>query len=150
MEHLLTILEITVQYQPKKADRPKITTSYEAMTIARYFFPSETIELQERFISIYLNRANKVIGVYVVSIGGITGTVADIRLIMAVALKVAATSIILVHNHPSGNLVPSKTDLEMTRKIKVAASYMDIQVTDHLILSPEEGFYYSFGEEGMI
>jgi DNA repair protein RadC len=150
MEHLLTILEITVQYQPKKADRPKITTSYEAMTIARYFFPSETIELQERFISIYLNRANKVIGVYVVSIGGITGTVADIRLIMAVALKVAATSIILVHNHPSGNLVPSKADLEMTRKIKVAASYMDIQVTDHLILSPEEGFYYSFGEEGMI
>jgi DNA repair protein RadC len=150
MEHLLTISEITVQYQPKKADRPKITTSYEAMTIARYFFPSETIELQERFISIYLNRANKVIGVYVVSIGGITGTVADIRLIMAVALKVAATSIILVHNHPSGNLVPSKADLEMTRKIKVAASYLDIQVTDHLILSPEEGFYYSFGEEGMI
>ena len=151
MEHLLTISEITVQYKPKKAHRPKIfTTANEAMTIARQFFPDDTIELQERFIVVYLNRANRVIGVYLVSVEGITGTVADTRLILSVALKVAATSIILVYNHPSGNLTPSRADLELTQKIKEAASYMDIQVIDHLILSPEKGIYYSFAEEGLI
>lgn len=149
MEHLLTISEITVQYQPKKADRPKITSSYDAMKIARNFFPPETIELQERFVAMYLNRANKVIGVYLVSVGGITGTLADIRLILSVALKAAATNIILIHNHPSGNLIPSRADLDLTQKIKEAASYMDVIVTDHLILSPDEA-YYSFADEGVL
>ena len=129
MEHLLTISEITVQYRPKKANRPKITTSYEAMTIARQFFPADTIELQERFVVIYLNRANRVIGIYPVSVGGITGTVADIRLILSVALKAAATGIILVHNHPSGNLKPSNADI---------------------LLSPDDSIYHSFADEGII
>ncbi|MBL7739294.1 MAG: JAB domain-containing protein [Chitinophagaceae bacterium] len=150
MENLLTISEITVQYRPKKATRPKITTSYEAMTIARQFFPADTIELQERFVVMYLNRANRVIGIYPVSVGGITGTVADIRLVLAVALKCAATSIIMAHNHPSGKLTPSRTDMELTRRIKEAASYMDVKVIDHLILSPETGDYYSFGDEDCI
>ncbi|SRR5258706_14090815 len=149
MEHLLTISEIIVQYRPKKANRPKITTSYEAMTIARHFFPVDTIELQERFVVMYLNRANRVIGVYPVSTGGITGTVANIRLILAVALKTAATAIILVHNHPSGNLIPSSADTELTRRIKDGASYMAVRVTDHLILSPDET-YYSFAEDGIL
>lgn len=150
MEHLLTISEITVQYRPKKAHRPKISTSYEAMTIARLFFPVDTIELQERFVVLYLNRANRVIGVYPVSTGGITGTVADIRLILSVALRVAATSIILVHNHPSGNLTPSRADEQLTFKIKEAALYMDIKVVDHIIISPEKEEYYSFADESHI
>ena len=150
MEELLTIAEISVSYKPKKADRPKITTSSEAVKIARMFFPPETIELQERFIAMYLNRANKVIGVYPVSIGGITGTVADPRLILAVALKVAACSIILAHNHPSGSLMPSRADEELTLKIKEAAKYMDIRVIEHLILSPDENTYYSFADEGIL
>lgn len=150
MEHLLTISEICVQYRPKKAHRPKITCAAEAVTIARLFFPTDTIELQESFVVLYLNRANRVIGVYPVSKGGITGTVADTRLILAVALKTAACNIILVHNHPSGNLMPSRADEELTKKIKNAAIYMDIQLIDHLILSPEENFYYSFAEEGIL
>lgn len=150
MEHLLIISEITVQYIPKKGHRPKIITSYEAMTIARHFFPVETIELQERFVVMYLNRANRVIGIYPISVGGITGTVADIRLILSVALKAAATSIILVHNHPSGNLKPSNADVLLTQRIKEAASYMDIKVVDHLILSPDEELYYSFAEDGVV
>ena len=150
MEHLLIISEIKVQYLPKKSDKPKITTSYDAMVIARMFFPDETIYLQERFIVMYLNRANKVIGIYPLSVGGITGTVADIRLILSVALKAAATSIILIHNHPSGNLTPSRADEQLTQKINEAAKYMDMKVIDHLILSPDESAYYSFADEGII
>lgn len=149
MEHLLTISEITVQYKPQKAHRPKITTSDDAANIARLFFPEENISLQERFVAMYLNKANRVIGIYPVSLGGITGTVADVRLILAVGLKTAATGIILIHNHPSGNLTPSQADKTLTQKMKEAASLMDIQVTDHLILTPDNG-YYSFAEEGLL
>jgi len=150
MEHLLTISEISVQYRPKKAHRPKITNANEAVNVARLFFPTDTIELQESFVVLYLNRANRVIGVYPVSKGGITGTVADTRLILAVALKAAACNIILVHNHPSGNLNPSRADEELTKKIKSASTYMDIQLIDHLILSPDEGSFFSFAEEGIL
>lgn len=149
MEHLLTISEITVQYKPKKAHKPKVTSSEEAVQIARYFFPEESIGLQERFVVMYLNRANRVIGVYTASIGGITGTVADIRLILSVALKCAATGMILVHNHPSGNLEPSNSDEQLTHRVKEAAAYMDVSVADHIILSPDET-YYSFTDEGIL
>lgn len=149
MEHLLTISEITVQYKPQRAHRPKITTSDDAANVARLFFPEDNICLQERFVAMYLNRANRVIGIYPVSLGGITGTVADVRLILAVALKTAATGIILIHNHPSGNLTPSHADKTLTQKMKEAASLMDIQVTDHLILAPDSS-YYSFSEYGLL
>jgi DNA repair protein RadC len=95
-----------------------------------------------------LNRANRVIGVYKVSNGGLTGTVADIRLIFVAALKAAAGSIILAHNHPSGNLNPSGEDSRLTQKIKDAGKLLDIQVLDHLILSKEG--YFSFADQGMI
>lgn len=150
MKELLTISEISVSYRPQKAHRPKIATSHDSMIIARQFFPDETIELQERFIVMYLNRANRVIGIYPLSVGGITGTVADPRLILAVALKVVATNIILVHNHPSGNLQPSRVDEDLTRRIKEAALYMDIKVLDHIILGPNDSEYYSFADEGLL
>lgn len=149
MEHLLKISEITVQYKPAKANKPKIISSSEALSIIRCFFQEDTIDLQEQFVAMYLNRANRVIGVYKVSMGGITGTVADPRLILSVALKSAATSIILAHNHPSGNLKPSKADIDLTMKIKAAAVLMDITVLDHLIITSDEGFL-SFADEGLI
>lgn len=150
MKHLLTIREISVSYKPRKADRPLITTSLDAMILARQFFPLETIALQETFMAMYLNKANKVIGIYPLSIGGITGTVADIRLILSVALKAAATGIILFHNHPSGSLMPSQPDIALTQKTKEAALYMDIKVLDHIILAPDMGIYYSFADEGLL
>ena len=96
----------------------------------------------------YLNRANRVIGIFPVSTGGITGTVADIRLILSVALKCAATGIIISHNHPSGSLKPSRIDKELTIKLKEAGCIMDIVLQDHIIVVPEEGKYYSFADEG--
>lgn len=150
MENLFTICEISVAYHPKKGKRATITTSSDAMKIARKFFPEDSINLQERFIALYLNRSNHVIGVYPVSIGGITGTVADTRLILAEALKTASTGLVLAHNHPSGSLLPSRADIELTRKIKEGALLMDIKVLDHLILSPEEEVFFSFADEGLL
>ena|SRR5436190_12676178 len=102
----------------------------------------------EVFGVLFLNQSNKVNHFEIISRGGITGTVADPRVILRKALDTEATSIILCHNHPSGSLKPSRADEELTRKIKEAASYFDIKVMDHLIVS-EQG-YYSFSDEGLL
>jgi DNA repair protein RadC len=102
----------------------------------------------EVFSVMYLNRANKVNRVQKISEGGMTGTVADPRIILRKALEEDAVSIILCHNHPSGSLKPSRADEELTLKIKEAARYFDIKVLDHLIVS-EDG-YFSFADEGIL
>ncbi len=102
----------------------------------------------EVFAVLFLNRANKINHFQVVSEGGITGTVADPRIILKKALEEDAVSIILCHNHPSGSLKPSRADEELTHKIREAARYFDIKVLDHLIVS-DDG-YYSFADEGIL
>jgi DNA repair protein RadC len=102
----------------------------------------------EVFGVLFLNQANKIKNFKIMSRGGLTATVADPRLILKQALEENATSIVLTHNHPSGNLFPSKADRELTQKIKDAAGYFDIIVSDHIIVS-DEG-YYSFADEGII
>ena len=102
----------------------------------------------EVFGVVFLNRANKIINFQIISTGGLTGTVADPRVILKKAIEVEATSMVLSHNHPSGNLKPSRADEELTEKIKHAAAYLDIKVVDHIIVS-EEG-YYSFADEGLL
>jgi DNA repair protein RadC len=102
----------------------------------------------ELFAVLYLNRANKIKNFEIISIGGMTGTVADPRIILKRALEENATSLVLSHNHPSGNLRPSRADEELTIKIKQAASYMDIKILDHIIVSNEG--YFSFADEGLL
>ena len=102
----------------------------------------------EVFAVLFLNKANKINHFEIISRGGLTGTVADPRIILKIALEQEATSIVLCHNHPSGNLRPSRADEELTQKIKIAAKYLDISVMDHLIVS-EEG-YYSFCDSGLL
>lgn len=102
----------------------------------------------EVFAVLFLNRANRVNHFQIISEGGITGTVADPRIILKKALEEDAVSLILCHNHPSGSLKPSKADEELTLKIKEAARYFDIKVLDHVIVS-DEG-YYSFADEGIL
>lgn len=102
----------------------------------------------EVFAVLFLNRSNKINNFQIISEGGITGTVADPRIILKKALEEDAVSIILCHNHPSGSLRPSKADEELTYKIKEAAKYFDIKVLDHLIVS-DDG-YYSFADEGIL
>jgi len=102
----------------------------------------------EMFITVYLNNANKIIHHEIISEGGITGTVVDPRIIIKKALSYNAVGIILSHNHPSGNLKPSRADEMLTKKIKDAALLFDIKVLDHIIVSHEG--YFSFADEGII
>lgn len=102
----------------------------------------------EVFAVLFLNKANKINHFEIISRGGITGTVADPRIILKKALEEDATSIVLCHNHPSGNLKPSRADEDLTFKIKEASRFFDIVVLDHIIVS-EEG-YYSFADEGVL
>lgn len=99
-------------------------------------------------VMICLNRAGDVIGFYKISQGGVTGTVCDPRVILQVALLSNATSIIICHNHPSGNTKPSRQDEEITKKIKMAVSYFDIKLLDHIILTAET--HLSFLDQGLL
>ena len=108
------------------------------------------MELKEYFFVLLLNSKNDLLGYIKISEGGINATHVDIRLAFATALKGVASAIIIVHNHPSGNLKPSRVDEDLTRRIKEAAQYMDIKVLDHLILGPVDDGYYSFADEGLL
>jgi DNA repair protein RadC len=147
---LNNVAEVQLSYKsnvPVK-QRPQIQNSGEAVQVFRKFWDEDTIELQESFMIMLMNRANRVIGIYKVSQGGLTGTVVDIRIVFVAALKAAAGSMILAHNHPSGNLKPSEADKTLTNKLRDAGKLLEIQVLDHIILSTE-GFF-SFADEGIM
>ena len=109
---------------------------------------STKIEFVEQFKVMMMNRANKVLGIFEVSTGGVSGTVADPKLIFAAAIKANACGIILAHNHPSGTTQPSQSDIALTRKIKEGGKLLDVQLLDHIIVTLEG--QYSFADEGMI
>lgn len=102
----------------------------------------------EEFWIIYLNNSNKVIQKQLLSKGGITGTLVDVRLVLKIALEAGATALILAHNHPSGTLKPSDADKQITQKLKQAALSLDIKVLDHLIIT--EKAYFSFADESIL
>ena len=139
-------LELGRRRQASSSLQKKIITS--SNDIADYFMAKLKDYRHEVFAVVFLNRANKINRFEIVSEGGITGTVADPRIILKKALEEDAVSIILCHNHPSGSLKPSRADQELTRKIKEAARYFDIKVTDHIIIS--ESGYYSFADQGIL
>ncbi|WP_417444181.1 JAB domain-containing protein [Joostella sp.] len=126
-----------------------ISSSTKAAEILLQSFDMNTIALQETFKIVLLNNSNKVKGIYTLSIGGISGTLVDIRILYAVILKSLSTAVILCHNHPSGKLKASEQDKEITQKIKKAGSYFDVKVLDHIILSPC-GKYFSFADNGLL
>ncbi len=144
----VTEIKLTYKSKVKAADRPQITCSRDAYMVLLSNW-SEGIDLFEEFYILLLDRSNRAMGRYRVSQGGIAGTVVDAKLVFAAALKGRAASIVLAHNHPSGNLKPSQADIDLTRKLCKAGELLDILVVDHLILSPEGG-YYSFADEGLI
>ena len=145
-----TVAEIQISYKSniKPEDRPKITSSRESFSLLRSEWDSSRIEIVEQFKILLLNRANKAIGIYEVSTGGISGTVADPKIIFAVALKAGASGVILAHNHPSGNLQPSKADIDLTKKLSSGGKYLEISILDHLIVTTDK--YLSFADEGLL
>ncbi|CAH8291970.1 DNA repair protein RadC [Mariniflexile fucanivorans] len=126
-------------------DRKKITSSKSVFELMQPIIG----ELQhEEFWIVYLNNSNKVIQKNQLSKGGITGTLVDVRLVLKNALEVGATGLILAHNHPSGTLIPSEADKQITNKLKIAAESLDIKVLDHLIIT--ENAYFSFADENLL
>lgn len=138
-------LELGVRRNMANEKRERVSSSKD---VAAYLQASFQYLQQEVFAVVFLNRGNKIVHFEIISQGGITGTVADPRIILKKALENNATAIILCHNHPSGNLKPSTADELLTKKIKNAAALIDILVTDHIIVSNEG--YYSFADQGMI
>jgi DNA repair protein RadC len=153
MNQIGQLMEMELIYNPSKTPlekKFKVNSSAAAYSVLKEVFNWNTIACQEEFIVLYLNRANQVLGVQKLSKGGIHGTVVDKRLLFASALKSLSTSVILAHNHPSGQLLPSECDLKLTRSIKAAGNLLDICVLDHLIVGPEPNEYYSMSEHGNI
>lgn len=139
-------LEIGRRRQGAEAlEKPIMNTS---RTIALYLQSILQDEIKEVFVVLFLNAANKINGYHIISTGGITGTVADPRLIIKKALEENATRIVLSHNHPSGSTKPSEADISLTKKIKEASKLMDIMVLDHIIIGNDK--YYSFADEGLM
>ena len=147
---LFQVAEISVSYKPKfkASERPKVNSSKMVYDILLDNWNKDILELQEQFKVILLNRANKVLGIYEASTGGMSGTLADPKLIFSTALKACATAIIVAHNHPSGNLKPSQADIELTKRLIAGGKLLDINALDHIIVTAEG--YYSFGDEGLI
>lgn len=137
----------------KPGNRQQILNSSKAAEILRATFIDDvtgesTIEICETFKVLMLNRKNEVLGYADIAVGGLSCTTVDIKKIFQFALLANCNSIILCHNHPSGNLNPSQPDLKITKKIKLAGEYLDIKVLDHFILTSES--YTSFADEGYL
>jgi len=149
-KQLLNIIEVEVSYKSRcpPNERPRINSSTDAYRIFKQIWNDETMDYNEDFWVLLISRAGRVLGAYQISKGGLHGTVADIRVIFAVAIKSSATSIIISHNHPSGNVSPSELDRELTKRISKAGDILDIKVLDHVILCRDH--YYSFADEGLL
>jgi len=143
---IITALELGRRRRLEEAlDKPKINSSKSVFEVMQPIIG----ELQhEEFWIIYLNNANKIQLKTQMSKGGITGTLVDTRLVFKRAIELTATSIILCHNHPSGTLKPSASDISLTKKLKNGGEVLDIKVLDHVIIT--EGSYYSFADEGVL
>ena len=142
------VAEIQVSYSTNSRVRPKVTCGKSAFDLFYNSWSQNTIELQEEFKVVLLNKANIVLGIYPMSRGGTSGTVVDIKLLFSVILKCNASAIIISHNHPSGNLKPSLADEKITSRIKECANLLDITLLDHLIITKDG--YYSFSNEKFI
>jgi DNA repair protein RadC len=142
------IAEIQIKYSTGSSRKPKISDSEDVCGVLREIWDYDTIEYQERFYALYLNRANRVLGYRIISVGGAIGTVVDIKQLIGIALKCNANAIILAHNHPSGNVKPSQTDILLTKKIQNGCNLLEIKLVDHVIMTAER--HFSFSDEGLL
>ncbi len=143
-----TVGEVELTYKSTSRSRSKIYSSEDAYKILLPTYKEGTICYKEYFKVLLLSQSNQVLGYTLISEGGITETCADVRVILQAALLTNSVALVLAHNHPSGNLKPSRQDIEITKQVKDAAKLMRITVIDHLILT--DAGYYSFADEGLL
>jgi len=138
--------EIQLRYKTKTpaSERVKISSSDAARDYLMKVWDHDTIELRESFYAIFLNSAMRVLGWIKIGDGGISGVVADKKLILATGLKSGASSFMVAHNHPSGSLKPSESDFKITGELKKCGEVLDLELVDHLIVTTTG--YYSFAD----
>ena len=141
-----TVGEVELSYKPKFKNIYKVISSEDAYKYLLPTYREGTICYKEYFKVLFLNQSNQVLGYTLISEGGITETSVDVRVILQAALLTNSVALVLAHNHPSGNLKPSRQDIGITKQVKEAARLMRISVLDHLILT--DAGYYSFADEG--
>lgn len=144
----LAEIETVYKTKQKVSEMPVLKSHEDTDKYLRSVWNMNKIEHVEEFIIVPLNRANRALGWVKISTGGITGLMADSRVIFQVALLANASQIILSHNHPSGNLKPSQEDINITKNLVRCGEILNIKVVDHIIISTE-GFY-SFANEGIL
>jgi len=142
---IMAALELGRRQKQHDSEKQQITCSKDCFEA---LYPQLSNLNHEEFWCLFLNRANMIIATEKISQGGISGTITDIKIIAKKAIEYLATSIIVSHNHPSGNLTPSSEDKAVTNKIKKACETLDINLLDHLIISDQK--YYSFADEGIL
>ena len=140
--------EVELSYKPKFKNLHKVISSEDAYKYLLPTYKEGTICYKEYFKVLFLNQSNQVLGYTLISEGGITETSVDVRVILQAALLTNSVALVLAHNHPSGNLKPSRQDMDITKQVKEAARLMRITVIDHLIIS--DAGYYSFADEGQL
>lgn len=144
----MNIAEVKVSYTTNNTEKLKVTNSKTSYGFLLACWNKNTIELQEEFKVLLLNRNNQVLGVYPLSKGGTASSIVDVKLLFSVALKCNTHGIILAHNHPSGNLTPSEADKRLTNKIIEASKILDIVILDHLIITKSD--FYSFADNALM
>lgn len=141
-------VNVVYENQVKYSDMVTLTSPDQTADLLRSLFDGDTLMWTEECVMLCLNRANKIIGYYKISSGGTSAAVVDPKVIFTTAINCTASSIILAHNHPSGNLTASHADKELTKKIKSAGELLDIKLLDHIILTSEG--YISMADEGLV
>ena len=142
--------QIQTSFQKVGEPGPKITCSSDLAKFAREKFTID-LHLQEAFYAFPVNRTNSILGHILVSIGGVSGTVVDPKILFSRILQYPGVSgFIVAHNHPSGNMTPSRQDIDITNKLKKGGELLDLRLLDHIILSPENSTYYSFADEATL
>jgi len=144
------VAEVEVSYKRdyRIQERPQINCSNDAYRIFLQQWKLGNIDYLEEFKVLLLNINNRVLGLVDISVGGVSGTLADPKIIFSVALRTNSSKVILAHNHPSGNTKPSNADINLTHKLKEGGKLLEIDVCDHLIITPDA--YYSFADECLI
>ena len=144
------VAEVQVSYKPDYNinDRPRISSSNQTFQLLKSQWDMGKIAFLEEFKVLLLNRGNRVLGIVDISMGGVSGTFVDPKVVFATALKANCSSLILTHNHPSGSTRPSEADVKLTKRLVECGKLLDIIVFDHLIISEES--YYSFADDGMM
>ena len=143
--------ELQLKYKKSEFSKNKIATSSDTFQVVRPLFNQDTIGYTEETVVLYLNNANNTLGYLKHSTGGTGQTIVDIKTILSVALISGAVCLALAHNHPSGQMFPSKDDINITNKLKSACDIVGLRLLDHVIVSGEDDFsYYSFCDEGTL